>query len=151
MRPIKAALLIIATVMALPSLAAENKKYESMFNAGNGFYMNIDNGKIYGIYYVPKPLNGVDPWLNCSNPVTQRVTVISTGPDDSTVDTFRVKTSKGDYETFDISPIYKDIPNFAYGYIRLLIKQDAKLKLSVRICGSGGFPTFESVEPIKHS
>ncbi|OTA14763.1 hypothetical protein Xvie_03467 [Xenorhabdus vietnamensis] len=57
MRLIKAVLLIIATVIALPSLATENKKYESMVNVGNDYYMDLDNGKIYGIYYVPKPLD----------------------------------------------------------------------------------------------
>ncbi|PHM63949.1 hypothetical protein Xsto_03479 [Xenorhabdus stockiae] len=153
MRLIKAALLIIATVIALPSLAAENKKYESMTYAGNDYYMDIRAGKIYGIYDVPKN-NSSDVagyWFNCSAPVTERVTVVSVTPDERTIEKFKVKDSKGDYATYNISPIYKDIPDFARGYISSLIKQDAKIKLTSRACGSGGFPTFESVEPIKKS
>ncbi|MBC8951144.1 hypothetical protein [Xenorhabdus sp. TS4] len=153
MRLIKAALLMIATVIALPSVAAENKKYESMVDAGKDYYMDIRNGEIYGIYYAPKskPSDALGHWFNCSDPVIDRVTVISTSPDERTIETFKVKDSDGNYETYDISPIYKDIPNVARGYIRYLIKQDAKIKLTSRICGSGGFPTFVSAEPIKQS
>ncbi|WP_047680951.1 MULTISPECIES: hypothetical protein [Xenorhabdus] len=151
MRLIKAVLLIIATVMALPSLATGNKKYESMTDAGNNFYMDIRNGEIYGIYYAPKPIDGVSAWIGCSDPFTDRVTIISTLPDERTIEKFKVKDSKGDYVTYDISPIYKDIPNFARGYISSLIKQDAKIKLTSRVCGSGGFSTFESAELVKKS
>jgi hypothetical protein len=151
MRLIKAALLMIATVIAFSSVAADNKKYESMDYAGHNFYLNIQNGKIYGIYYVPELIDHDKPWLGCSDPVTEIVTVVSVSPDDKTVDTFRIKTSKGDYSTFDISPIYKEIPNFARGYVSSLIKQDAKIKLTSRICGTGGFPTFVAAEPVKKS
>ncbi|MBC8949378.1 hypothetical protein [Xenorhabdus sp. TS4] len=153
MRLIKAALLIIATVIALPSLAAENKKYESMTYVGNDYYMDIRDGEIYGIYDAPKN-NSSDVsgyWFNCSDPVTKRVTVISVSPDERTVETFKVKDSDGNYETYDISPIYKDIPQYAYNYIRYLIKQDAKIKLTSRGCGSGLYPTFVSAESIKQS
>ncbi|WP_446471056.1 hypothetical protein [Xenorhabdus stockiae] len=139
MKLIKAALLIIATVIALPSLAAENKKYKSMTDAGNNFYMDIRNGEIYGIYYDPKPIDGVSAWIGCSDPSTDLVTVVSTLPDERTIEKFKVKDSKGDYATYDISPIYKNIPNSARGYISSLIKQDAKIKLTSRACGSGGY------------
>jgi hypothetical protein len=153
MRLIKAALLMIATVIAFSSVAADNKKYESMTDVGNDYYMDIRNGKIYGIYDIPKPdpSDAVGYWFNCSDPITQRVTVVSVSPDERTIKTFKVKDSDGNYETYDISPIYKDIPNFARGYISSLIKQDAKIKLTSRICGSGGYPTFVSAEPIKKS
>ncbi|WP_338805132.1 hypothetical protein WDV76_08900 [Xenorhabdus griffiniae] len=151
MRLIKAVLLMIATVIALPSLAAENKKHESLTDVGNGYYMDIQGGEIYGIYDIPKPdpNDVVGYWFNCSNPVTRQVTVISTSPDERTINTFKIKDSDGDYETYDISPIYKDVPNFARGYISSLVKQDAKIKLTSRICGSGGYPTFVSAESIK--
>ncbi|WP_446469411.1 hypothetical protein [Xenorhabdus stockiae] len=149
MNLIKAALLMIATVIALPSLAAENKKYESMVNVGNDYYMDIRNGEIYGIYDAPKPFDKKHgPWTGCSDPVTENVTVISVSPDERTIETFKIKDSKGNYETYDISPIYKDIPQYAYNYIRYLIKQDAEIKLTSRGCGSGLYPTFVSAEKL---
>jgi hypothetical protein len=147
MRLITAALLVIITVISLPSLAAENKKYESMLNVSNDYYMDIRDGKLYGIYDVPKPIDkDGNAWEGCSDPVTERVTVISTSPDERTVETFKVKYSDGDFATFDIEPIYKDIPNYARGHISTLIKQDAKIKLTSRGCGSGMFPTFVAAE-----
>ncbi|REF28622.1 hypothetical protein BDD26_3561 [Xenorhabdus cabanillasii] len=147
MNLIKAALLMIVTAITLPSVVAENKKYESMLNVSDNYYMDINNGKIFGIYYAPKLIDKDDkPWMGCSNPFTRNVTVISTSPDERTIDTFKVKDSEGDYETYDISSIYKDIPNYARGYIRYLIKQDAKIKLTSRVCGSGAFPTFVAAE-----
>ncbi|WP_340620311.1 hypothetical protein [Xenorhabdus siamensis] len=148
MRPIKAALLMIATVIALPSLAVENKKYEHMLNVSDDYYMDIRDGEIYGIYDVPKPIGGKSPWMGCSDPFTENVTVISVSPDERTIETFKIKDSKGNYETYDISPIYKDIPQYAYNYIRYLIKQDAKIKLTSRGCGSGLYPTFVAAEKL---
>ncbi|CDH33903.1 hypothetical protein [Xenorhabdus bovienii] len=150
MNSIKALLLLaISTMVLVPVVSVAdpaNEKHESMVNVGGDYYMDLRNGEIYGIYDDPKPINGIDPWKGCSDPVTERVTVSSTSPDERTIETFKVKNSNGDHETFDISPIYKDIPNYARGYIRLLIKQDAKINLTSRGCGSGIFPTFVAAE-----
>lgn len=142
----KLAVLAVADTKNRAAANPVNEKHESMVNVGNDCYMDLRNGKIYGIYDDPKPIDGVSPWLGCSDPVAERVTVISTSPDERTVRTFKVKYSDGDYATFDISPIYKNIPNYARGYINSLIKQDAKIKLTSRLCGSGGFPTFVAAE-----
>ncbi|WP_426576674.1 hypothetical protein ACP179_20310 [Xenorhabdus stockiae] len=147
MRLMKAILLIFVTVVALPSVAVENKKYESMLNVSDDYYMDIRDGELYGIYEVPKPIDkDIDPWMGCTPPITKRVTVTLTLPDERNIKTFKVKYSDGDYETFDISPIHKDISNHARGYIRSLIKPDAKIKLTFRECGNGAIPTFVSAE-----
>jgi len=121
-----------------------NNAFAGMVNVSGDYYLDIKDGGISGIYYEPKEDGDMSPWTGCSSPVKEKVSIISVIPDERTTESFKVRDAKGNFETYDISDIYTDIPNYARGYIPLLIKEGGKINLTYRLCGSGGFPSFVS-------